>query len=55
MPQPRIKDRTENQDPYFQDIEIDPALYYPPDQLRDMVLELPDPLRIPLKPPANTE
>jgi len=53
MPQPRIKDRTENQDPYFQDIEIDPELYYPPDMLREMVLELPDPLRIPLRPPED--
>ena len=55
MPQPRIKDRTENQDPYFQEIEIDPALYYPPDMLRDMVLELPDPLRIPLRDPDDED
>jgi len=55
MPQPRIKDRTENQDPYFQEIGIDPALYYPPDMLRDMVLELPDPLRIRLRDPNDED
>jgi hypothetical protein len=51
MPQPRIKDRTENQDPYFQEIEIDPEVYYPRDMLRECVLELPDLLR----PPNDTE
>jgi ribonuclease Z len=44
----RIK-REEQQDPYLREIEIDPALYTPPDVARDLVTQLPPTLRIPIK------
>ena len=44
----RLK-REEQQDQYLRDIEIDPALYTPPDVARELVTALPPTLRIPFK------
>ena len=41
--------REEQQDEYLRDIELDPALYTPPDVARDLVTQLPPTLKIPIK------
>ncbi|MCL1588239.1 MAG: MBL fold metallo-hydrolase [Actinomycetia bacterium] len=40
--------REEQQDPYLREIEIDPALYTPPDVMRELVTRLPPTLKIPV-------
>jgi hypothetical protein len=48
VPAPRLP-REDQQDPYFREIEIDPEKYMPPDVARDLVLSLPEGIKIPLK------
>ncbi len=45
IPQPRLP-REQQQDQYLRDIEIDPALYMPPDVARDLVTALPPEMKI---------
>jgi len=47
LPQPR-KPR-EMQQQLTRDLEIDPALYYPPDVKRHPLTKLPDPLTMPIR------
>ncbi len=48
LPQPR-KPREMQQQQATRDLEIDPALYYPPDVKREPLTKLPDPLTMPIR------